>query len=403
MALPVLLYQRTGSAALTGLLTTVEALPYLLLGLPVGALADRWDRRRTMIVVSLLSAVVMATVPFASAVGVLTTGHVFLVGLTISTLFVFSDAAGFGALPEIVGRQNVGAATGIMVSVSTVIGLLGPATAGVLAATFGAAEVLAVDAVAYLLSAVLLSRIHWEHSPPLAESAGSLLSRTRHDVTEGLVFLWRHPVVRTLTLLGIGVSISGGAVLGLMVVVGVEQLGLADDDSRLGLLYAATAFGSLVVSTLLGRIQKRFRTGTISLAAFAVNWIALVAWSQTSMLAVGLLVLALWQGASTLAIVNGIVVRQAVTPSRLQGRVNTTARMIAWGGAPLGAGGAGLLAEATDTRTALLVASGGVAAAFVLGFVSGLARMDSLASLTAHAEELEKTQLEAGRPAQSHP
>lgn len=77
--------------------------------------------------------------------------------------------------------------------------------------------------------------------------------------------------------------------------------------------------------------------------------------------------------------------------------------MIAWGGAPLGAGGAGLLAEATGTRTALLVASGGVAASFVLGIFSGLPRMGSLTSLTAKAEGLEKTQIEAGRPARSRP
>lgn len=196
---------------------------------------------------------------------------------------------------------------------------------GLLAATSGAAQVLAVDPVAHLVSALLLTRIHWEQSAPPAAPAGSLLSRTPQDITEGLVFLWRHRVVRTLTLLGIGVSISGGAVLGLMVVVGVEQLGLTDDDSRSGLLYAATACGSLLVSCALGRIARRFRTGTISIAAFAVNWMALVAWSQTTTLAVGLVLLVLWQGASTLAIVYGIVVRQAVTPSRLQGRVNTTA------------------------------------------------------------------------------
>lgn len=72
VALPVLIYQRTGSAALTGLLTTLEAVPYLLLGLPIGALVDRWDQRRTLVASSEVSAVVMASIPAASLLGCLT-------------------------------------------------------------------------------------------------------------------------------------------------------------------------------------------------------------------------------------------------------------------------------------------------------------------------------------------
>jgi hypothetical protein len=391
VALPVLLYQRTGNAALTGLLAALEAVPYLLLGLPVGALADRWDRRRTMVVTGVLGATVLATVPLAVAVDLLTTPHVFAVGLAVATLFVFTDAAGFGALPEIVGRDRVAEATGALVTVSTVIGLLGPAAAGVLTAGLGAAVVLALDAAAALLAAVLLHRARWTPAPPPPSQPGSLLVRTARDAAEGVRYIWRHPVVRSLTLLGVGNSISGGAVTGLLVVVGVRQLGLSDDDGRLGLLYAATAAGAVLIGLGTARIQQRLPTGTITLLALAVAWLGTVAWAFTTTLAVGLVVLAVWQAASTLAIVNGIVVRQAVTPARLQGRVNTTARMIAWGGAPLGAGVGGLIAEAVDTRAALLVASTGVAVSLAVGLATGLRRVGTLQSLVDEAQAAERT------------
>ncbi len=108
VALPVLLYQRTGSPALTGLLTALEAVPYLLLGLPAGALVDRWDQRRTLVATSWLSAAVMASIPVASALGILTTPQLLAAALLTSATFVFFDAAGFGVVPALVGRRGCG-------------------------------------------------------------------------------------------------------------------------------------------------------------------------------------------------------------------------------------------------------------------------------------------------------
>ncbi|MCK9921750.1 MFS transporter [Frankia sp. AgPm24] len=380
VALPLLLYQRTGSATLAGVLAGLEAVPYLLLGLLAGALVDRWDHRRTMVCTSVLSGLTMASIPIAHWTGLLTTAHLLVAAVLISTIFVFFDAAGFGAVPALVGRDAVASATGSMVAVSTLVNLVGPAIGGVAATTLGAANVLAVDAASYLLGAALLSQVRWTVTTTIEapESTRGRLVRMRADIGEGLRYLWGHQVVRTLTLLGAGNSVSGGAVSGLLV---VRQFGLPDDDARIGFLYVAAAGGSLLTSLLLGRVHRRFPVGIITLGALAVGWGALIGWSFATTWTVGLAVVVLWQASSSLAILNGIVVRQAVTPLRLQGRVNTTARMIAWGGTPLGAVLGGAVAEAWGTRTALLLASAGVGGSLVLGVVAGLRTVGRLREL----------------------
>lgn len=381
VAMPILVYQLTGSPALTGLLTAIEALPYLAFGLPAGALADRWNRRRVLVVTGLASGLVMATVPAAAALDTLTVPHLFLAALAVSSLFVFFDAAGFGALPEIVGRDRIPSATGTMVSVSTVIGLAGPAAGGALTAAIGATWTIALDAAAYVIAALLTARVRWR--PDVSPSAGRALTAggLLRDIGEGLRYLWDTRIIRWLTLIGTGASVSGGAMLGLTIVVGVRQLGLADDDPRLGLLYTATAVGAFAMSLAIARIQHAVPTGWITLVSLTVSLAAQLAWAATTSVTAGLIVLAVFQAAATLTIVNGIVVRQSLAPSHLQSRVNTTARMIAWGGTPVGALLGGLLAERLSTATAILICSAGTGLGLTLGLCVRLWRVPRLAVL----------------------
>ncbi|GAA3384077.1 MFS transporter [Cryptosporangium minutisporangium] len=371
VALPVLLYERTGNAALTGLAAALEALPYLLLGLPAGAVADRWDRRRTLVVTAALSAGLLASVPIADAAGLLTTGHLLAVAAGGATLFVFSDAATFGTLPALVGRERIAVATGQLNTANTIVTVGGPALGGVSMATIGPAWTLGLDAASFALAAWLLRRLDL---PAIAGTGGR--RRMRAEIAEGLHFLWGHRTIRWLTLLGVGNSLTGGAVLGLVVVAAVRSLGLPEDDGRIGLLYAAAGAGSLAAGLLLPPLRARLSVGRITLGGLLGGWLAVSAWALSDRLAVGLVTLAAWYAAHMLVNLNGIVVRQESTPDALQGRVNTTARMIAWGGQPLGAALGGLLAETLDVRIALLLAGGGVAASACAATLGRLWRLD---------------------------
>lgn len=379
VALPVLVYRLSGSATLTALVAAAETAPYLVVGLPAGALVDRWNRRRVLAVTGALSGLALMTVPLADLLGVLGVGQLLVVAVTVSTLFVFSDAASFGVVPQMVGRERVASATSTLVTVGTAIGLVGPLVAGVLVTTLPPAVVLGVDGLGYVVSAALVARLRWPGSETTTPGAPG--RRLRAEVAEGLRYIWATPVVRWLTVLGTGASLAGGAVAGLLVVLGVEQLGLAADSPALGWLFAAGAVGTFAASLALPRLQARVGVGVITTAGYAVALVALLTLSATSRLVPALLVLAVLHLAMTTLIVNGIVTRQVVTPDHLQSRVNTTARLIAWGGSPLGATLGGVVAGAAGTEWALRAASVGLMVSLVGAVVVGVPRFGRLGSL----------------------
>ena len=381
VALPLLVYQQSGSALLSGVTFAVESLPYLLFGLFAGAVADRFDRKSILVVAQMLSAVALASIPLANVAGDVLIVHALTVAFLVSTVFVFYDAASFGVVPALVGRDRIADATGTLVSVGTVIGIAGPLLGGVAATALSPAAAIAIDACCYLLAAALTATIA---IPPNAVEAvpGRRIS---DQIGEGLRYIWQQPVVRALTLVGIGVSLANGVVVGLMVVVGVRRLGLDDGDARLGALYAATALGAFLISLVSAKIQRVVDTGKITLAGIAVSAGAMLLWAQTPWFVVSLVILVVYQAANTMIIVNGIVVRQSITPDELQSRVNTTARMIAMGGTPFGAATGGAVAQVCGVGVA--VSAGAVAllcSAFV-GWRMGVARLPLLADLTATA------------------
>lgn len=373
VVLPILVFQLTGSALRTALLATFNVLPYLVFGLFAGVLADRVDRRRLMVICDVINALLLASIPLAAAFKVLTVGHIYGVALLSATAFVWFDAANFGALPALVGRERILQANSAVWSSSTVIEIIMPSVAGLLATTLGAANTISLDALSYLLSAVALALIpralNNHRAVPQVEG---LLQRTRRDIGEGIRFIWGHALVRTLTLLGFGVSFTSGAVFSLIVVFGVRGLGLADNDPRLGWLFTAGAVGALLASLSLPYLTKRFAVQHITLWGLLANLFSLLLLIAAPTLTAALAIYLLWTLCNTLIVINGISLRQMVTPEPLLSRVNVTARMIAWGGSPFGAAVGGIFAESMDIRTAYLLMTVGIAISALLGWFSPL-------------------------------
>jgi hypothetical protein len=369
VALPLLVYQQSGSALLSGVTFAVESLPYLLFGLLAGALADRLDRKTILVCAQLLSAAALASIPLANAAGVILIPHALTVAFAVSTAFVFYDAASFGVVPALVG---------------TVIGVAGPLLGGVAATALSPAGAIAIDAGCYLTAAALTATI----AVPPNKVNEVAVQRIAAQISEGLRYIWHQPVIRALTLVGIGVSLANGVVVGLMVVVGVRRLGLDDGDARLGALYAATALGAFLISLVSAKVQRVVDTGKITLVGIVVSAGAMLAWVQTTWLVASLMILVVYQAANTMIIVNGIVVRQSITPDALQSRVNTTARMIAMGGTPFGAALGGVLAEVAGVGVAVSAGAVGLLGSAVLGWYLGVARLPRLAELasSAHCE-----------------
>ncbi|MBV9229967.1 MAG: MFS transporter, partial [Chloroflexi bacterium] len=345
---PLMVYRMTRSPLLTALISVCDIAPYPVFALFAGTLADRVNRRRLMITCDLVNTLLLGSIPLASLLHVLTLAQIYAVGLLSATAFVWFDAANFGAVPALVGREHLIAANSALWTASTLADIVGPSLAGFCVVLVGPAITVSVDSASYLLSALSLALISRAFNQMRHSGGGEpWLRSSLNDIREGLHFLWRHTLVRTLTVLGIGCALTAGAVQGLLVVYGIRALGLATTDPRIGFLFGAGATGALASNLLLPVLVKHVAVGRITMVGLMLNLLLLVAVALAPTFLVGMLCYGFWLGSNHLVNINGISLRQIVTPDHLQSRVNASARMVMVAANPLGAALGGVLAEQT--------------------------------------------------------
>lgn len=367
VALPVLVYRLSGSASLTALTTVLEGLPYVLFGLFSGALADRLDRRRVMVVADLLCAATIVSVPIAYEVGALTIAHVLVAAFVTQSLFTFFDGGALGALPTLVGRERIGEANAAIWGFGGVLDLSIPMITGVALAVLHPADLLAMDALSFVASALLIRSIRRPltgdrgHLPPF--SARQILT----EVGEGVRYLWGHLGVRAMTIIGLLQSVAGAGFMALAVPYVDRLLGIGTSGWRFGMVFSAWGVGGILAAAITPRLLRRHTTGWVTLAFLPVSAIAgiTVTLARHWLLATALMIV--WGIAYQVVIINSISYRQQVTPEHLLSRVNTAGRMLSFGvGWTGGALVAGALARVLDVGEVMLamVCAGVVAAAY---------------------------------------
>src|SRR5690242_20442505 len=202
LAYPLLMLALTDSPAQAGFLSAARTIPYLLLGLPAGALVDRWDRRRVMIVCDAGRALALGSIPLAMAFGWLTLAQLYAVALLEGVLNVFFNLAETAALTRVVTRDQIPAATTLNEVTLSTGSMLGPALGGLIFA-IGQGFAFLADAISYAVSVVSVWFIRAELSASQAAGTNRLVDAIR----AGVVWLWRHPLLRLLAL------ITGGTVM----------------------------------------------------------------------------------------------------------------------------------------------------------------------------------------------
>ncbi|MCI0343993.1 MAG: MFS transporter [Chloroflexi bacterium] len=371
--MPLLVLFLTGSAALMGIVGALQLLPDLFLGIPAGALADRWDRRRMMILADTGRAILTMAIPVSHWLDGPTMAVILVVAFPINVLRVVSDAAYSSSIPALVGRENLGRAYSTLEATLSVPFIIGPAIAGLIIGVVGPATTIAIDAVTFAVSAaaVLLVRRSLR-----AVRAGEMPTFVA-DIRAGLAFVWKTARVRTL--------IAFWAVLQLATAALIPTLGYFVTIDRslgpelFGFIGSAWSGGYLAGSLLAGRLGDRWMwqrliVGGIVLGA-SILGIA-VAGSPALYLAGGVAI-----GASlAVVLISYATLRASATPDELQGRVGSTARAITLGLMPLGMLVTGGVIEVTDATTALLIMGGLALAASVLFGLARQLRGSALAS-----------------------
>ena len=337
LAFPLLILSLTHSPAQAGFAGALRSLAYLLLGLPAGALVDRWNRKRVMVVCDAGRAIALGSIPLAYALNHLTMAQIYLVSLIEGTLYVFFTLAESAALPRVVAKSQLPAATAQNEVTGGVVTLLGPSLGGAL---FGITRMLPflADAVSYAASVLSLFWIRLPFQEERAPTTRSL----RAEIAEGLTWLWREPVLRALALLHSGVVFSYSGMMLLVLVIAERQHGA---PFAIGLMFGLSGLGGILGALIGGQAQKRLRLGQIIVAAF---WLFALLWPlyafAPSALALGVILGAFWVADETYDVAQ-ISYRLTLIPDALRGRVNGAFRLFTYSCDALGLTLTGLLLQ----------------------------------------------------------
>ncbi|MEA2623623.1 MAG: hypothetical protein QOH61_2533 [Chloroflexota bacterium] len=354
-AVPLLVLALTGSGVAMGTVGALQTLPDLILGLPAGALADRWDRRKMMFWADLGRALLTALIPLAVLFHWDTMAVLLIVTAPINALRVMFLAAWTGAIPSLVGRSQVGRANGYSEAILSLSFIVGPSIAGILVGIIGPRETLAVDAVSFLISAASLTLVR----RPLQKGRTGPPTHLVAEIAEGLRYIVHQPTLRTVILYWSLVSvISASLVNAVIFMLRVEQ-GLS--AGVLGLVLSGYGIGYTVGAVLAGRFAK----GRLGLFMLGANTLS-AAWLLVFVLVqhpVAQTISAIGAGMSgALVLISYITMRATIPPDHLLGRVGSTARMLSLGLSPIGVLAGGVLLDTIGGQETMLL----IAAAMVV-------------------------------------
>jgi MFS family permease len=376
--LPLVVFRLTGSALNLGITTAAEFLPYLLFGLVIGAYVDRLPRRQLMVAADVLRALLIASIPVLAVAGALRIWWVYVVAFLSSTLSIFFNNAEFAAIPSLVGRDNLVAANGRVSAAYAATGVAGPLLAGGLLAVMTSSTVLYLDAGSFAVSAVTLMLIRTSF-----DAAARERTRVRDDIREGLRFVLRHPVLRSISAMMALINFFATSIVyGQVVFFAKRRLGAS--DSEVGWMFAAGSLGAVLVGLLAGRLRHHVSFGRAALGGLFASGVFMVAMASTNVFWLGAL---LWLGAAgmgSLLDINTMSLRQAITPPELMGRVLSVASVLAWSAIPLGGLLGGYLINRTGNVAAVYAGCGAMqmllSALFFLGPLGHAERYEAFAA-----------------------
>jgi MFS family permease len=340
-------------------LGTVEFLPFLLFTLPAGVWVDRLPRRAILIVADYGRAALLFSVPVAYALDALTMGQLYVVGFLVGTFTVFFDVSYQSYLPSLVGRDQIIEGNSKLEVSRTTAQITGPGVAGGLIGLITAPYAVLVDAISFLGSGAFLTAIRkHEERPVLPEGTKP---RMRTELWEGLQYVVRHPLLRPQAMCTGTSNFFSNVTFSIFLVYAVRTLDLS--AAEVGLIFTLGGPGGLAGALLSHRLTKRFGVGRTTIA-MALMWgsaaflvpLAPADFPHPFLIASGLI--------SSFAIVvyniTQVSLRQAITPQRIQGRMNSVMRFLVWGTIPLGSLTGGALGSTIGLRETLFVGAAGV-------------------------------------------
>ncbi|HET9500445.1 MAG TPA: MFS transporter [Marmoricola sp.] len=334
---PLLVASQTRDPFLVSLAALAQWLPPLVFGLYAGALSDRLDRRRIVLVGNGVRVVVLLALAATVVTDRVSIAVVLAALFTLGTAEVFVDNTTGTVLPMLLRRRdltlgNARLTTGLV----TFNQLLGPPIGAALFVV-GAAWPFATQAVLVLAGLILFSRVVL----PAHGRPGEARTRMRADIVEGFRWAFGHAAVRTLILTIFTFNITFGAAWSVLVLYAQERLGLG--SVGFGLITTAGAVGGLAGTASYGWITRRVSLGNLMRVGLVVETLTHLALALTTSPAVALAIFFVFGAHAFIWGTTSVTVRQRAVPTELQGRVGSVNVMGVFGGLVVGSAVGGLL------------------------------------------------------------
>ena len=347
LAFPLLiLYVLHGNDVQAGITFALRAFPYLIFSLPAGALIDRWNRKLVMIACDTGRALALGSMPLAAAFGRLSIGQIYIVALIEGSLFVFFNIAEAACLPRVVPKSQLPAATGQNGATDALAGIISQPLGG---GIFAINQMLPFvgDAISYVVSVVSLLFIKSRFQNERTVEQRHLLV----EIREGLSWLWHQRLIRYIAFL----TGSANFVFGGIVLVQIELARhLHASTFAIGLIGGIAAIGGIIGSIMGAGIQRRFSFGQVIIGVLiiqAIFWPLLI--FAPNIYVIGVISGVIFMVGPIYNVVQ-FSYRSALIPDRLQGRVNSAFRLLAFGFQPLGGFMTGLLLQGFGTTVTIL-------------------------------------------------
>ena len=342
------------SAMEMGVLRALATTPVLLFALLAGVWVDRLPRRPILVIGNAGRGLLLLAVPAAAAAGTLRIELLWGVAFAVGVLTVVFDIAVTSYVPSLVGRAQLVRANSTLQASSSAARVVGPGAAGLLVQLVGAPFAVVVDALSFFAGALWLGQLR------APEESGQLERRgVGAEIVEGVVAVWRDPILRAMVL-ATSIGSLGGAIQGaIFVLYATRDVGTPPET--LGLVLACGSAAALAGAALAGPVSARLGAGGAMVAGQATIALgSLLVLGATPGLPAAIVLAAaqaLMGGGLAVWSVTQLALRQAMTPPHLLGRVNATRRLVVFGVQPFGGLLGGALGEWVGLYAALAVAA----------------------------------------------
>ncbi len=361
---PLLIASLTDDPFPVAMAVFLQRLPWLLFSLLAGAVVDRVDRRRLSIVVGVVRAAIVAGLAATIATGTVSIAAVYAAAFLLGTAETVADNAASTLVADTVPKAALGIANARLVGSLLVTNqLIGPPV-GALLFGLGSIHPFTTYVVCMAAGAVLVSRVRLPPRETAGGGAPAPRRSVRHEVVEGVRWLWHHPPVRTLALTITAFNVTWGAAMAIYVLYATERLGVG--EVGFGVFLSASAAGGIVGSSAYGWLERRFHLGTLMQAGLVVETLTHLGLALTRSPVVACAVMFCFGVHASVWGTTSTTVRQRAVPSHLLGRVGSVYLLGSAGAIAIGAVIGGGLADVAGVTAPMWFAFAGSAVLVVV-------------------------------------